>query len=144
MVSDADKQLMHQKLLDYSGSNEGIVKRLRMLDGISSGTGKFISLSTELTHRNYFFVALQLSDVSEKLHKEIMEGKYDNNAQEKFFMIKVLAEMAKEQGRAYQLHMQGAEAMVNMIVKTKGEVTEGPKAKPGFGVLGKGKEKKVN
>ena len=136
MVAKADREL-HEKGLKKLGVSKDMLKRLRGLEGLARSSGHFIAISLETTHRSYYLQVLELMETAYRLRERLMakagEVGYIADDEARACLNKNYVEMVKEAGRAYELMLKGAQAMVQMIVDTKGlEMPTGKKKKPGW------------
>lgn len=144
MVSAADKEL-HQLGLKNLGLPEKTLLRLRGLEGLARSSGNFLAISLETTHRSYYLQLIELmglaKDLQERLSTPAGQDGYIADAEQRAWFNKNYIEMVKEAGRGFELSLTAAQAMVKMMVDTKGlEMPGGSKKKPGWGIV---KAKKV-
>lgn len=136
MVSEADKAF-HEAGLKTLGASDNLLKRIRDLDGLAKTSGGFIAISLEKTARSYYVQVMELMETAHQLRQRLMAKKgeegYVADDEARAFFNKNYLEMVKEAGRAYQLMLMGAEAMVKMLILTKGDdPSGGTKKKPGW------------
>lgn len=137
MLTDAQRQL-HYKGLEKAGLPPEQVKRLRNLEKLAGSTGEFIALALEKLSHNYYFQILKLMALADRTWDDLMlkpEDKgYIADAEARAFFNRNYTDMVKEAGRAYDLFLQGAQAMVEMMMKTQGigGPKGGKKVKPGW------------
>ncbi|MBU2072773.1 MAG: hypothetical protein KKA68_21270 [Gammaproteobacteria bacterium] len=140
IVSDCDRQL-HELGLKKMGLSETLINRVRKLDGLAANTGKFLSISLEKLSRSYYVQVLELMEIAQENRRRIMipEGQpgHLSDAQEVTWANKIYIEQVKEAGRAYELFLHGAQAMVEMMIKVEksGKAPAGQRAKPGWGIV---------
>jgi hypothetical protein len=139
MVEQADRD-MHEKGLKALGVSENMLTRLKGLEGLARSSGHFIAISLETTHRSYYLQVLELMEVAKGIRDRLMAPPGDTNYiaddEARAFLGKNYVEMVKEAGRAYELMLTGAQAMVKMIVDTKGlELPNGKKKKHGWAIV---------
>lgn len=136
MVEQCDRELQETGLREL-GVSDGLLKRLKGLEKLARSSGHFIAISLETTHRSYYLQVLELMELANDLRKRLIAGPgqtgYIADDEARAFFNKNYIEMVKEAGRAYELMLTGAQAMVKMIVDTKGlEMPNGKKKKPGW------------
>lgn len=136
IVSKADK-LMLEGGLEKLGVAKEYIEKIRNLDGLAESNGKFLSASLETIHRMYFLQLVQLFGISEALQKRLAakpgEDGYLADDEARAWFNKNYIEMVKESGNGYSLMMDGAQAMVRMMIAA-GDAggAPGKKRKPGF------------
>lgn len=138
MVEKCDRELQEKGLREL-GVSEDLLKRLKGLEGLARSSGHFIAISLETTHRSYYLQVLELMELANQLRRKLMakagEEGYIGDDEARAFFNKNYIEMVKEAGRAYELMLTGAQAMVKMIVDTKGlEMPGGRKKKHGWDI----------
>lgn len=118
MVTDAERQ-MHLLGLKKAGIPEDTLKQLKALKGLASSTGHFIAQSLEMTSRSYYVQILELMELSKALHKRLMKKAGDDDFiasnEERAMLNRNYIEMVKEAGRAFELMLMAAQAMVKMM-----------------------------
>lgn len=139
MVEQCDRELQETGLREL-GVSEGLLKRLKGLEKLARSSGHFIAISLETTHRSYYLQVLELMELANELRRRLMakagETGYIADDETRAFFNKNYIEMVKEAGRAYELMLTGAQAMVKMIVDTKGlEMPNGRKKKHGWEIV---------
>jgi len=139
MVTKAERHL-HQLGLRKVGIPETTLKRIRALQGLASSSGHFIAQSLEVTSRSYYVQILELMELAKALHKRLMakpgEPEYIQDDEARAMFNKNYVEMVKEAGRAFELMLTAATAMVKMIADTNGtELPGGKKKKQGWAIV---------
>lgn len=137
MVSAADKAF-HELGLKKLGASDKLIERIRNLDGLAKTTGGFIAISLEKTSRSYYLQVMELMETAQnlraRLHAKAGEEGYIENDEARAFFNKNYIEMVKEAGRAYELMLSGAEAMVRMMkAATSDDDAPGATKKPRWG-----------
>lgn len=122
MVTQAERQLHHHGLKNL-GVSEKVLKRLKGLEGLATSTGHFIAHSLEVTARSYYVQILEMMEMAHDLRAKLMipagqEG-YISNDETRAFFNKNYIEFVKEAGRAFELMLQAAQAMVKMMLDSK-------------------------
>ncbi len=122
MVSEADKKF-HDIGLKKLGASEKLLQRIRDLDGLATTTGGFIAISLEKTSRSYYLQVMELMETAQELRGKLMakpgEPGHISDDEARAFFNKNYVDMVKEAGRAYELMLTGAEAMVRMMQATR-------------------------
>lgn len=139
MVEQGDRELQEKGLREL-GVSEDLLKRLKGLEGLARSSGHFIAISLETTHRSYYLQVLELMELANGLRKRLMakggEDGYIVDDEARAFFNKNYIEMVKEAGRAYELMLTGAQAMIKMIADTKDmEMPGGKKKKHGWDIV---------
>lgn len=139
MVSAADKAF-HELGLKKLGMSDKLITRIRDLDSLAATSGGFIAISLEKLSRSYYAQVLELMELAKELRDRLMakagENGYVADDEARAFFNKNYIEMVKEAGRAYELFLQGAQVMVEMMIKTKGlEMPGGRKKKHGWDIV---------
>jgi hypothetical protein len=146
MVTHAEREL-HQVGLKNLGVPEKMLKRLKGLEGLASSTGHFIAQSLEVLCRSYYLQILELMEVAHDLRARLMipsgqEGHISDDEARAYFNRNYV-EMVKEAGHAFELMLMAAQAMVKMMVDTKGlEMPGGKKKKQGWEIIDAPKDKR--
>jgi hypothetical protein len=146
VVAEADRR-RYRAALRKAGVPEKQLEKMKNLDGLATSTGMLISVSLQQTHQNYIGQLHMLSSACDDLHERLKGVTMEDgtvvplDAESASFLYRCYTEMVKEQGRGYQLMMEGAQALIRMMMMAKGDDPEGRGAqkKPGWG-----KPKKVN
>lgn len=124
MVSKADK-IQHDLGLEKLGFSPQALQRIRDLDELASSSGQFMAISLEKTQRSYYVQLMELMQLAHKLLKRLsiepgQEGYIlDDEARAAF--NKNYIEMVKEGGRGFELMLTGTQAMVKMMMDSKGK-----------------------
>lgn len=139
MVTHAEREL-HQLGLKNLGVSEKVLTRLKGLEGLASSTGHFIAQSLEVTCRSYYVQILEMMEMAHDLRSKLMaqpgETGYIASDESRAFFNKNYIEMVKEAGRAFELMLTAAQAMVEMMAKAKGlELPGGKKKKHGWEIV---------
>lgn len=136
MVSKADK-IQHDLGLEKLGFSKETMQRIRDLDGLANSSGQFMAISLEKTQRSYYVQLLELMQLANKLLKRLsvepgQEG-YIADDEARAAFNKNYIEMVKEGGRGFELMLTGTQAMVRMMMDTKGkEGAPGTNKKPAW------------
>ena len=122
MVGKLDR-LSHEKGLRKLGISEPLLERIRNLDGLAPTSGHFIAIALENTHRSYYVQSMQLMELAETLHRRLVAPKGSAGAVEdevdRACFNRNYTDMVREAGRAYELMLTGAQAMVEMMLKMR-------------------------
>lgn len=147
IVAEADRRRFRASLRK-AGVSEKQLQKMKDLDGLAENTGMLLAVSLQQTHQNYIGQLFMLSEVSDELRERLRGTPHPDrvdeflplDAESASFLYRCYTEMVKEHGRGYQLMMEGAQAMIRMMMMAKGDdPNNGPQKKPGWG-----KPKKVN
>lgn len=114
MVSDAEREL-HLKGLEMIGVNEKTLEKLRRLDGLASSTAAFMAIGLEKTHRLYYLAIVDLKTVADQIKERYLDDPEAVSDTDRPFYYRNYIESVKEFGRAYDLFVQGAGAILRMV-----------------------------
>lgn len=141
-VAEMDRQAYRDALKEYGVSDKQLAK-LKALDGLAKNGGRLLSVSLQMTHQNYVGQLHNLAEVADELRdrlrgKEMADGSTQPLDFEEYATLsKVYVECVKEAGTGYKLMMAGTEAMVRMIMASKGKSPSGSPAEAGWGPMKK-------
>jgi len=135
---------MYLDSLKKAGVSVKTLDNLRAMDGLAKDAGRQLSMSLEMTHKNFILQLMKLAEVSDSLRsrlegKEMEDGtKVALEPIEYAAISRVYIECVKEARSGYGMMLTGTEAMVRMMTaaKGKGDSPEG-KATAGWGPMKK-------
>lgn len=157
IVDEEDARMLLEGLRAI-GLPEKDLKRIKDLSALAKSNGHFIASSLQTTHRSYFVQVMELTTVARNLKEryldDVEEEDKDNpgskkmirnnrcSDEERAYFYKCYTEMVKEAGRAYEIMMNGAQAMIRMLQAAGGnDDDDQANAKPAWHKRS-GKEKK--
>jgi hypothetical protein len=130
IVDEEDAKMLLEGLRAI-GLPEKDLKRIKDLSALAKSNGHFIASSLQTTHRSYFVQVMELTTVARNLKEryldDVEEDDKDNpgtkkmvrnnkcSDEERAYFYKCYTEMVKEAGRAYEIMMNGAQAMIRML-----------------------------
>ena len=139
---------MYLDSLKKAGVSVKTLDNLKAMDGLAKDAGRQLSMSLEMTHKNFILQLMKLAEVSDNL-RERLNGTEVNGVNvpldpEQYAAIsRVYIECVKEARSGYAMMLTGTEAMVRMMTaaKGKGDSPEG-KATAGWGPMKKVRDAK--
>lgn len=138
MLTEADRT-EHEAGLRKMGLSKKLLDRIRNLDGLAPNTGSFFAISLDKLSRSYYVQMMELMGLSRDLYlrlslKEGAKG-YVADDEARALFNRNYTEMVKEAGRAFEIFLRAAEALVEMMIKSKPlDGPNGPKKKPGWAI----------
>lgn len=139
MVAESDRR-RYRAALRRAGVSEKQLEKMKNLDGLAKNTGMLLTVSLQQTHQNYIGQLHMLSEVSDELRERLKgmigpDGKLEPlDTESASYLYRCYTEMVKEQGRGYQLMMEGAQAFIRMMMMAKGNDPDSKvQKKPGWG-----------
>jgi hypothetical protein len=147
IVDEEDAKMLLEGLRAI-GLPEKDLKRIKDLSALAKSNGHFIASSLQTTHRSYFVQVMELTTVARNLKERYLDDveEVDKETQakvmvrnnrcsdeERAYFYKCYTEMVKEAGRAYEIMMNGAQAMIRMLQAAGGDDDENQaNAKPAW------------
>lgn len=111
---EADRELMANGLSKL-GLKPSTIQKLRDLEGLAEGSGKFLSMSVQTMHQMFFGQMMHLFERAEHI-RETFLMKEDLPVKERMYWNRLYMDMVREIGKGYKLTFDGARALTEMLL----------------------------
>lgn len=142
-VVSKEDQLIFTKGLKALGASDAILEKIERLDSLAESGAKFLSTTLQLTHRYHVVTLVGMWEEMDAIKKTLSEDRAQTDPEkrlpleERKLLYQLYIAMVEQTANGYKLTMQGAEAMVRMMMSAGKKFGGEKKGKPGWGPIKK-------